>query len=85
MKKALLALQLLVEGTSVRTTERITGLHRDTILRVLVLAGRSGFYGGGSDHRQPGPEAHLHVEHRAAELDDADADPPSNAPDERLQ
>ena len=37
--KALLALQLLIEGTSVRSTERISGLHRDTILRLLVLAG----------------------------------------------
>ncbi len=37
--KALLAIQLLIEGTSVRTVERITGLHRDTILRLLVLAG----------------------------------------------
>jgi IS1 family transposase len=37
--KALLAIQLLIEGTSVRTVERITDLHRDTILRLLVLAG----------------------------------------------
>lgn len=37
--KALLAIQLLLEGTSIRTAERITGLHRDTILRLLVLAG----------------------------------------------
>src|SRR5271166_4366017 len=37
--KALLAIQLLIEGTSVRTVERITGLHRDTIIRLLVLAG----------------------------------------------
>jgi IS1 family transposase len=37
--KALLAIQLLIEGTSVRTVERITQLHRDTILRLLVLAG----------------------------------------------
>ena len=37
--KALLAIQLLIEGTSVRTVERITKLHRDTILRLLVLAG----------------------------------------------
>jgi transposase-like protein len=37
--KALLALQLLIEGTSVRSTERITGLHRDTILKLLVIAG----------------------------------------------
>lgn len=39
IEKAVLALQLLVEGSSVRTTERITGLHRDTILRLLVHAG----------------------------------------------
>jgi IS1 family transposase len=39
MDKALLALQLLIEGASVRSTERITGLHRDTIMRLLVLAG----------------------------------------------
>jgi transposase-like protein len=39
MEKAALALQLLVEGSSLRTTERITGLHRDTILRLLVHAG----------------------------------------------
>jgi IS1 family transposase len=37
--KALLAIQLLIEGTSVRTVERITALHRDTIIRLLVLAG----------------------------------------------
>src|SRR5579864_7280156 len=37
--KALLAVQLLIEGTSIRSTERITGLHRDTIIRLLVLAG----------------------------------------------
>jgi IS1 family transposase len=37
--KALLAIQLLIEGTSIRTAERITGLHRDTIMRVLIFAG----------------------------------------------
>src|SRR5439155_3873080 len=37
--KALLAIQLLIEGTSIRTVERVTQLHRDTILRLLVLAG----------------------------------------------
>jgi IS1 family transposase len=37
--KAVLAIQLLIEGTSIRSTERITGLHRDTIMRLLVLAG----------------------------------------------
>jgi transposase-like protein/IS1 family transposase len=39
MEQAVLALQLLIEGSSVRTTERITGLHRDTILRLLEHAG----------------------------------------------
>jgi IS1 family transposase len=38
-RKALLAIQLLIEGTSIRSTERITGLHRDTIIRLLVTAG----------------------------------------------
>lgn len=37
--KALLALQLLVEGNSIRSTERITGLHRDTVMSLLVKAG----------------------------------------------
>jgi len=32
-------LQLLVEGCSVRSAERISKLHRDTILRLLVVAG----------------------------------------------
>jgi IS1 family transposase len=38
-EKALLAIQLLVEGNSIRSTERITGLDRNTIMRLLVLAG----------------------------------------------
>jgi transposase-like protein/IS1 family transposase len=37
--KALLAIQLLIEGTSIRSTERVTGLHRDTIMRLLQVAG----------------------------------------------
>jgi transposase-like protein/IS1 family transposase len=32
-------LQLLLEGCSVRATERISGVHRDTILKLLVTAG----------------------------------------------
>jgi IS1 family transposase len=32
-------LRLLLEGMSVRSVERVTGVHRDTILRLLVLAG----------------------------------------------
>ncbi|MBZ5578993.1 MAG: hypothetical protein LAP40_20725 [Acidobacteriia bacterium] len=39
MDKALLVLRLLVEGNSIRSIERTTELHRDTILRLLVLAG----------------------------------------------
>ena len=39
VEKAVLAIQLLIEGTSIRSTERITGLHRDTIMRLLVVAG----------------------------------------------
>jgi IS1 family transposase len=39
LDKAVNVLQLLLEGMSVRSAERITGVHRDTILRLLVLAG----------------------------------------------
>jgi transposase-like protein/IS1 family transposase len=38
-EKAVLILKMLVEGMSVRSIERLTGVHRDTILRLLVLAG----------------------------------------------
>jgi transposase-like protein len=39
MEKAVLALKLLIEGASIRSVERVTDLHRDTICRLLVLAG----------------------------------------------
>ncbi len=39
MESAVLALKMLLEGASVRSTERITGLHVDTILKLLVKAG----------------------------------------------
>jgi transposase-like protein/IS1 family transposase len=40
---AALALRCLLEGNSIRSTERLTGLHRDTIMRLLIVAGeRSG-------------------------------------------
>lgn len=39
-EKALLCLNLLVEGNSVRSTERITGIHRDTILSLLETVGK---------------------------------------------
>jgi len=38
-EKVLAILNLFIEGTSVRSTERLTGVHRDTILKVLVAAG----------------------------------------------
>lgn len=37
--RAITALQLLLEGMSVRSVERVTNIHRDTILKLLVLAG----------------------------------------------
>lgn len=37
--KALLCLRMLLEGMSVRSVERLTSVHRDTILAVLVDAG----------------------------------------------
>jgi transposase-like protein/IS1 family transposase len=39
MEKALLAIQLLIEGNSVRSTERITNIDRNTVLKLLVIAG----------------------------------------------
>jgi transposase-like protein/IS1 family transposase len=38
-EKAILATRLLLEGNSIRSTERIVGLDRTTIARLLVLAG----------------------------------------------
>jgi IS1 family transposase len=32
---------LLAEGTSIRTVERITGVHRDTVMRVLIRTGEN--------------------------------------------
>jgi IS1 family transposase len=39
LDRALLCIQLIAEGNSIRSTERITGVHRDTILTLLVKAG----------------------------------------------
>jgi len=36
LDKALLCLNMLVEGSSVRAIERITGVHRDTVLDLMV-------------------------------------------------
>jgi transposase-like protein/IS1 family transposase len=37
--RAVNILQLLLEGMSIRSVERVTNIHRDTILKLLVLAG----------------------------------------------
>jgi len=38
-ERAVLVLSLLVEGSSIRSAERVTGHHRDTIMRLLALVG----------------------------------------------
>lgn len=38
---AKLALRLLTDGMSIRAAERITGLHRDTICRLVVFYGNA--------------------------------------------
>jgi hypothetical protein len=38
--KALSVLTHFVQGCSIRSTERVTGVHRDKILDLLTLAGR---------------------------------------------
>ena len=41
MDKAVFALKLLLEGMSIRATERLTGIHRDTLLALVVTAGEN--------------------------------------------
>jgi transposase-like protein len=36
------AIQCLIEGCSIRSTERLTGLNRNTIMRLLLVAGEQG-------------------------------------------
>lgn len=38
-QKQIAALSALVEGNSIRSTERMTGVHRDTIMRLMVRVG----------------------------------------------
>ncbi len=37
--KGIMAIQLLLEGCSVRTVERITGIRRDSVLKLMLIAG----------------------------------------------
>jgi transposase-like protein len=39
LSKAKLALRTLTEGMSIRATERTTGIHRDTLCKLIVLFG----------------------------------------------
>ncbi len=39
-RKATFCMKLLAEGNSIRSVERLTKMHRDTVLRVLVAAGK---------------------------------------------
>lgn len=39
IEKAVMVLRMLVEGCSIRSTERLTGVHRDTILSLLEVVG----------------------------------------------
>src|ERR1039457_7660387 len=39
MDKQQVAIQALIEGNTIRSTERMTGIHRDTIMRLLVRVG----------------------------------------------
>jgi len=41
MKDAVLALGMLLEGVSIRATERLTGLHRDTIDDLILTVGEN--------------------------------------------
>jgi len=36
-----MCLKMLLEGTSIRSTERLTGVHRDTIMHLMVQAGEN--------------------------------------------
>src|SRR5437660_4864172 len=39
LERAEMCLKLLLEGMSIRSIQRVTGLHQETILNLLVLAG----------------------------------------------
>jgi IS1 family transposase len=41
MEKKIAAISLLVEGNSIRSIERVTGVHRDTIMRLVVRTGEA--------------------------------------------
>src|SRR5262245_20454919 len=40
-EKAIQCLRMLLEGNSVRSTERLTDIHRDTIIATMIRAGQA--------------------------------------------
>ena len=41
IEKQAMAVAALVEGASIRSVERMTGIHRDTIMRLMVRTGQN--------------------------------------------
>jgi len=41
LEKQVAAISMLAEGSSVRSTERVTGIHRDTIIRLMLRVGET--------------------------------------------
>jgi len=41
LEKQVTAISMLAEGSSIRSTERVTGIHRDTIIRLMQRVGKS--------------------------------------------
>jgi len=41
IEKQATVINALVEGCSIRSTERMTGVHRDTVMRLMVRVGES--------------------------------------------
>ena len=39
-QKQKIAIHMLLEGCSIRSVERLTGIHRDTIMRLMVRTGQ---------------------------------------------
>ena len=46
--KQIAAIAALTEGCSIRATERLTGIHRDSIMRLGVRVGRFVIFDGGA-------------------------------------
>ena len=60
-EKKVMAVSMLAEGNSIRNIERMTGIHRDTIMRLGIrigeFSGAGFFYGYGVTQRQATTQA----------------------------